>query len=96
MADHTWPQPKDGQEPNPIKGTPGKSCWDPAHWSVDFWMSGIPQKYLFALARAYGHGDKAVLATEFKRYLGAVEATEKQQAGTKVSGSRRLLYHEHG
>lgn len=54
-----------------LSGTAGYSVWDPRYWSAGFWES-VPQRYLFAVARAYGENtsdEEDGLANVFKEYL---------------------------
>jgi hypothetical protein len=68
-----------------IYGKPGQNVWDPRHWSAAFWDS-VPQRYLFALSRAYGDHDlkERGLASGFTKYLARMG--EKESKVSQIMG----------
>ncbi|CAK9779438.1 hypothetical protein CC85DRAFT_305851 [Cutaneotrichosporon oleaginosum] len=76
QAKQVWGKPREGTKAKPLDGTPGWCVWDCRHWPSSTWNCGVPNKYLFALARAFGQGGSSKpLADEFERYLGLVESS---------------------
>ncbi|BEI84637.1 hypothetical protein CcaverHIS002_0500380 [Cutaneotrichosporon cavernicola] len=75
QANHTWKRDKGRGSDELIAGMAGKNVWDSNYWPASTWNSGIPQAYLFALARAYGSCDMSSdnsLADEFEHYLNLI------------------------
>ncbi|BEI85985.1 hypothetical protein CcaverHIS002_0602720 [Cutaneotrichosporon cavernicola] len=67
----TWPNATTTRSfTDRLRGKVGESVWDPRYWSASFWEA-VPQRYLFAVARAYGEGNNedGALAIRFKEYL---------------------------
>ncbi|GMK58385.1 hypothetical protein CspeluHIS016_0504170 [Cutaneotrichosporon spelunceum] len=67
----TWPTATTSRSfTDRLRGKVGENVWDPRYWSASFWEA-VPQRYLFAMARAYGERNnmEGVLAARFKEYL---------------------------
>lgn len=55
-----------------------ESVWNPHHWEASMWASGIPQRYLFALACSYGETIYHLtdLPDKFRKYLDLIATGE--------------------
>lgn len=82
-----WKTVKEGEGGKEYELTHGRrkeSLWDPRFWPAYLWCSGIPHKYLYAVARAFGdHGIEEGLADGFRHYLALMD---KRKSGEVCRG----------